>query len=444
MDNRTGRAGAGRSRLTNVPASRARSLLPETRVIVLVAAVGLVGYALGHATAPPITPTPNPLGVAVLASPTSVVATTPVVPRPSPSAASPSAPAAPLGAFERTVFTLDEELSVEQLWGVGDQVLGLARRWDSSYIALLHGADRWSLAAAPPAIDSFAGGVAVDGRLWFLVRVTGLRATEITVRLAGGTGHENAAWKSLGKSTLDPDIVPRWLDHIRDTWVTGYIGEGGNIEIGAPQHLVWSRDGVQWSKANVPSLRGVDPFDVALNSVGSTRDVMVVSAMVDRAEGGGSVLLVSRNGVDWREVPAPVDPGWASTLTCNDARCVLTRWNWEGEAPMIYPTPIAWVSGDGLTWTPAQTVLADEAAGSGLAYVAAAGDGFVGIDRETNRLWVSSPDGLTWRGYDVLPAELKVPIIDVAAARHRVVALEQGPDVEPQGAWVGSLAGLAN
>jgi hypothetical protein len=49
---------------------------------------------------------------------------------------------------------------------------------------------------------------------------------------------------------------------------------------------------------------------------------------------------------------------------------------------------------------------------------------------------------LTWRPYQALPTDLPVPIIDLAVGGNTVVALEQEPDIHPQGAWVGSLAAM--
>ena len=348
-------------------------------------------------------------------------------------------PTTPGSAFERTEFQLGELLAVDELWGLGDRVMAHGSIFgDTSYFLTLGAGNSWPLTSPPPAIGRYLGGLALDDRLWFLVLDTGIRGKESTLRLAGTRDGEN--WKASKPSDLDADVIPRFLGHIDDAWVTGYIGEGGNIEIGAPQFLRWSRDGTHWSPAMVPTLRGIDPFDVAFHAGQSTTNVMVVSTSVDRPAGGTSVLLISQDGIEWREVDSPVEPTWASTLTCNDALCILTRSDSE-DAPMAYPTPIAWVSRDGLTWSPSRTLLEDAAAGSGLSYVAADADGFVGIDRETNRVWTSSPDGLTWRPHETLPA-LRVPIIDLAVGADAIVALEEQPDVEPQGAWVGSVAEL--
>lgn len=403
-------------------------------------AVGIVGYLAGMATARTTTPSAAPSAAATLvALPT----------RPSSRATglaslapTTQASAPPPWAWRRIEVPLDENLQVESVWGLKDRVLGVASYWgDSWYLPTLTG-PAWQLSDAPAAIGRLWGGTVVDDRVWFLAYVTGLRRSEINLRLFGTDGDVDGDSKSLSPSNLDPNAPIRFLGHIDDTWVTAYIGEGGNIEIGAPQHLTWSGDGVHWAPAIVPSLRGVDPFDVAFNSAAASRDFMVVHAIVDRLGAPEDVLLVSDDGVEWRAVAPPEQLDWHADLTCSDRACVLTPYAWEDKA-LPYPIPIAWVSTDGVTWTPSETTLTGDSSGPGIAYVVATDDGFIGIEGGVSRVaWVSSQDGRTWRRLVVLPEGLKVPIVDLAVGGGYAVALEQGPDVVRQGSWVGSLAAM--
>lgn len=260
------------------------------------------------------------------------------------------------------------------------------------------------------------------------------------MRLVAMNGDENAGWKALGPSNLEPDSPIRFLGKIRDVWVTAYIGEGGNIEIGAPQYMRTSRDGVRWSDPRVSSLRGLDPFDVQFAYAQGTRDFIVVRAAIQPSGDVRHLLLVSRDGVSWRTVTPPAQVGWWDDLACNDSVCVMTPFALEDDE-LPYPVPIAWASTDGLIWTPSRTILGGASAGTGLRYLAATEDGFVGIEGDrSNVAWISGPDGLEWTRHEVLPEDLRVPIIDLAASGDTVVALEQEPDNDPQGAWVGSLA----
>lgn len=348
----------------------------------------------------------------------------------------------PPWAWRRTLFPLDENLQVEGVWGLEDRPVALASHFDSSYIPWFEGGDSWWMSPAPSAIEIFRAGAVIDDRLWFLGYVSGLGPREVSLRLVGTDGDENSSWKAFPPSDLDPDVVPRSLGKIRDTWVVAYLGEGGNIEIGAPQFLETSTDGVRWSPARVPSLRGVDPFDVGFREGGGTLDFVVVPTSITRSGATEIVFLRSPDGVTWREVRPPEELDWSFDLACNDRACVLTPYADE-DTPLPYPVPIAWVSTNGVTWTPSATTLGEASAGSGLAFVAATSEGFVGIEGgHSTAAWASSPDGLTWRRFEVLPADLKVPIVDFAVGGGFAVALEQGPDVERQGAWVGSLAAL--
>lgn len=410
----------------------ARRNLSLSTTLGIAAVVGIVGYVAGLATVSQPRPAPS----AVAGEPSG----RPQLPNRSAPAATLQPTDRPASAWRRTLFPLDEELEVEGVWGLDDRVLALASYLDSRYVPLLR-QDSWPMAPAPPAISWYWGGTVVDGRLWFLGAVPGLGREENSLRLVGTNGDENAEWKALPPSDLDPEAPIRFLEKVKDTWVTAFIGEGGNIEIGAPQYLRWSSDGVHWKPARIPSLRGVDPFDIAFNSAAATRDFIVVHANVERSGVSGSVVLVSEDGVDWREVSRPEGLEWSAGLACGDTTCVMTPVDLE-ETPLSFPMPIAWVSADGSTWTPSETILADAASGNGLFYVTGAREGFVGIDHRTNVVWRSSPDGRRWRPCESFQPDLRVPIVDLAISGNTVVALERQPDVDRQGAWVGSLAEL--
>jgi hypothetical protein len=403
--------------------------------------MGLIGYVAGVATGARGNPASSASAVAATPFATRQASAS-ITPRPesaTPATPEPSAP--PPWAWRRTEFQLGELLHVDGVWGLGDDVIAHGTIFSDTTYMLTFGGQSWPTTYAPRAIAAYWGGLQLDGRLWFLVVDEGLRRRETSLRLAGTTAGANPTWKALGPSNLDPDVPIRFLGHIADTWVAAYIGEGGNIEIGAPQFLVTSTDGIHWSPARVPGLRGVDPFDVGFNAVASTNEFMVVQAFAELDGGADHMLLVSRDGIDWRETRPFEDLDWTSTLACTDSTCVLTRWAFD-DHPIAYPMPIAWASTDGVSWTPAETMLRDEASGSGLMFVEPTSNGFVGLDRETNVVWLSTPDGLSWRSYAALPADLAVPIIDLAVGGDTVVALEQEPDVATQGAWVGHLPAM--
>jgi hypothetical protein len=350
--------------------------------------------------------------------------------------------ASPSWAWRATNFPLDELLQVESIWGLSDRVVGVATHLDSHYFPTFTGEAGWPLSHAPEGISRYLGGTVVDDRAWFLAYEPGLRRSESSLRLFGTNGDENGNWEALGPSNLDPDMPIRFLEHVDRTWVTAFVGEGGNIEIGAPQYLRYSRDGVHWSAARIPSLRGVDPFDVSFNEAASTQAFIVIHASVKRSGVENDVLLVSEDGVNWRETRPPGEVDWHAALACGERACVLTPFAWETH-DLPYPVPIAWVSIDGVVWTPSETALADASSGGGITYVTPADRGYVGIESgRAGIVWVSSPDGSIWRRYDALSASLDVPIIGLAFGGGYVVALEQGPDVTPQRAWVGSLAAM--
>jgi hypothetical protein len=332
-------------------------------------------------------------------------------------------------------------LQVDGIWGLGADVIAHGSIWgDTSYMLTFAG-EGWPTTSAPSAIGIYWGGVEVDGKLWFLGYVPGIGPGEARVRLAGTTAGSNPEWEAFPPSDLDPDTPFRFLAHLDGTWITAVLGPGGNIEIGSPQFLRTSSDGIHWPLVRVPALRGLDPFDVGFNGAASTDEFVIVQAFARRGEKSEYLHLVSRDARDWRAAPPPEGTAWNSSLACDAVRCVLTHWAWDDQ-PISYPTPIAWVSSDGIRWTPAETTLDDASVGSGLVYLEATDKGFVGLDPETNIVWLSSPDGLTWRPYQAVPPDLRVPIIDLAVGGDTVVALEQEPDVEPQGAWVGSLAAM--
>lgn len=413
--------------------------------IALAAAVGVIGYVAGLVTAPRSASTPTPSTVAALPTSTATSSSpeptrAPVSPRATPETTEP-----PSWAWRRTEFEFGEGnlseplLHVDEIWGLGDDVIAHGAVWDTHYMLTYGGG--WPTTSAPRAISGYWGGLALDGRLWFLVHDEGLRPRESSLRLAGTTAGSNPTWQVFGPSDLDRDVPIRFLGHVGDRWVAAYIGEGGSIETGVPQYLTTSSDGVHWTPARVPSLEGVDPFDVGFNAATSADRFVIVQAFADRSGRTGYFNLISRDGVRWRETKAPDNVEWNSSIACDASRCVLTRYAHE-EQTVSYPMPIAWVSTDGEHWTPSETVFADASAGSGLIHVEATDEGFVGLDRETNRVWLSDPDGMTWRAYQAIPSDLPVPIIDLAVAGDTVVALEREPDLDPQGAWVGSLAAL--
>ncbi len=419
------------------PGTRRASVSPTAVLFAL--AFGIVGYVAGLATGGPSGPSPAPSAAATVVA---------IVPSPSLATRAPTFPPTsqpadpPRWAWERVVVPLDENLQVESVWGLQDRVLGVASYWgDSFYLPTLSGTS-WQLASAPSAVEALWGGTVVDDRVWFLASVSGLRRSEISLRLFGTDGDVNGNWRSFKPSDLRPGEPIRFLSHIDGTWVVAYVGQGGDIEIGSPQYLAWSRDGVHWLPARAPSLRGVDPFDVTFISAAATLELIVVHASVRRSGSSDNVLLVSEDGVEWREVAAPGQLDWHADLACTDTMCVLTPFALSDE-PLPLPIPIAWVSTDGTSWREAETLLSVDAPGPGIAHVVAGGHGFVGVEGGRSRFaWMSSPDGRTWRRLEVLPDDLSVPVVDFAVGGGYAVALEQGPDVEPQGSWVGSLAGM--
>jgi hypothetical protein len=420
------------------PRGRRGSISPVS--LVVAAAVGVVGYVAGLATArSSAAPSASPAGTLIAIPP-------PPTPRTTRSASlAPSAMPtdAPRWAWHGTSF-FPEGLEVEELWSLPGRVLGLAWCGDGHCVPMLDSGGRWQNAPLPPGVTAFRGGAVVGDRLWFLGYEERMQLREAKWRLIGSIGDENEAWTSRPPSDLDRSITPRLLGNLDGTWVTAYHGEGGNIEIGAPQYLRWSRDGIHWNPARIPSLRDVDPFDVAFNDVAATSELILVHANVTRSGDTNNALFVSDDGVDWREVSPPERVDWHASLACSETACVLTPFSWEDEE-IEYPAPIAWVSTDGLSWTPSATVLADVSAGPGIAHVEPIDTGFVGIEGDrSNVAWLSSPDGSTWQRYEPLPRDLGVPIIDLAVSGDIVVALEQEPDVERQGAWVGSLQELRN
>ena len=414
----------------------------SSTAVLLAGLVGLIGYVAGLATSRPSTPLPSASAVAAAPSGASHTPATGSIPGSREPSHAPSTPEPLAWAWERTLFLPDQYYMVDGVWSVGDRILGLASYYNSWYVPRLDNREFWPWPSTPPGIEYFRGGTVADDRLWFLAYVPGFRPGEESLRLLGTNADENERWTAMDPSDLDPDEPIRFLGKIQDTWVVAYIGEGGNIEIGSPQYLATSKDGVHWSAARVPGLQGVDPFDVAFGEGAATDDFIVVPMAVERSGTAEMVFLVSRDGEKWREVVPPEQFDYSSDLACSDNACVLTRFAFE-DTPLPYPLPIAWVSSDGVTWTESETRLVDENAGPGIRYVAATNDGFVGIEGvRSNVAWVSSADGLRWRRYEVLPEKVQYPLVEVAVSGDIVVGLEQGPDVEPQGAWVGSLAGL--
>jgi hypothetical protein len=328
------------------------------------------------------------------------------------------------------------ELDVDSVWGLEGRVLGLASLEATTYFPVFD--EHWELNEGPGAVATYWGGTVVDDRVWFLAYTTGIEVRESSLRLAGT--RNGGVWRSFGRSNLERDS-PAWiLGHLNGTWVVATI-DGGSIEDGPIESLRWSRDGVRWTRAQLPTLPGVRRDEIKYLRVASTRDVMVIHALVEEAEAEEDVILYSDDGIRWRHVAAPKQLEWSSDLACSATRCVVTTYSWE-HSVLDYPTPIAWVSDDGATWTPATTTLGDATAGEGIAHLAATGDGFIGIEGNSNVAWFSTPDGLTWKRVQVLPSEWKVQMADLAVSGDTIVALEAYHGLAPQGAWIGSLQKL--
>jgi hypothetical protein len=423
------------------PPSEPTVMKARVRAVGIVVLAALSGYAAGFVTTRPGAPSPSPSTAAIAPSATPTRTRPPSTGTPAPSQ-TPTPTATPPGAWVRAEFQLGERLQVEQIYGLEDRIVGLAATEEAFYIPTLLTPGGWSLSWVPSAISFYRAGAVFDGRLWFVAQVTGVVPEDVTWQLVSTTGDENSDWQSLGPTRglielptpSDFDEGTVWaLGRLRDTWAA-IVWLDGNINEGITEQAIrWSRNGARWSDATVPELED----RVTFVDIDATRDVMLVRAGGGTEERPVHFVLVSRDGITWRRGSFPTTIDDAYDLACSPTTCVLTG------IGLWADMPLAWVSEDGRTWTASETKMPDPTAPKGLRHVVATEAGFVALEEETNRVWASTPDGMRWQAFEVIPSDLEAPIVGLAAGGGMVAALEGlYRDGVWQGSWVGRLSAL--
>jgi hypothetical protein len=416
---------------------------PSRPPLALVAVVGvaLIAFALGASTAAPATPTRSAGPVAIA---TGTAATRDFSTLPTASAlisrepATPEPTYPPAWGWTRTPILGGDniELDGSGAWGLHRDILLQVRRlfangnfggW--SFARLEPGRD-WALADPPRAIRGFYGGTVLDDALSFVGAVDGASTDDVSWQVV--STRDGVAWTSLGPSIglgiMDGDP---FLGRVGGNWVAApwhYIA--ASDEGAVQQNLRFSADGRVWDDATV--LRTLP--GLAYEHAASNGHVMVILA---HAANSASVVLYSGDGMTWRQ--AGVDPDLdASTIACDPAVCIISGYEKDAIDP-----PVAWVSADGATWTPARTVARLNAVYSVITAVTTVPGGFLALSGTGPWAWLSSADAMDWQPVRALPEDLVDELGGVAAADDLVAApIIQNGDEQPA-VWRGTLFGMS-
>ena len=398
--------------------------------------MGVMGFALGSAMGGRTASSPV-ASVVASAIPSFVVDATPSTPAshgasPPPSLGPISTPL-PRWAWTRTELLAGDPLNVLGIWSVGNQILvlgdestnGGAPDWT---VAVLEPGRAWRQWSAPGAIERITGASVVGDRLWFFARVNGLVTGDIPWRLVG-TG-DGESWEALEPATgLEEVDTVQFVGRSGDTWVAAIWPF--ETDTGVQPRLIYSEDGVGWTDAVVPALGGVLSFD----RIAALGDTLIVTATAGTEPETHQAILTSTDGITWEQATLPATLDLPYALACSSTLCILT--GFEYDAPSM---PVAWRSSDGRTWLESMTSMSgfDH---SGIVYLVSTRDGFLGIEEYPRVAWLSSPDGITWQSFDVMPFDSPDQLIGIGAAGDTTVLLAGAPE---GGAvtWRGNLSSL--
>lgn len=453
MDNRTGRRNREQARdvpelgtdtvpvnLVELQRVGGRNRSPMPLFLVGIAIAAIVAFAAGASLArprPEASPSPAPVALASDGAATAITQPASLGPSPGPSSTprvtprlTPAPTRAPW-AWTRTDIPTDG-LMPQRIWTLDDRVVVLLNGFkegvhrDLWQIALFSDGD-WSTETISPAITWLFGGTVVDGRVWFLASVAGaVEGNDVTWQLVSTDGQ---AWEALPPVRgLDELNGFDFLARIDGRWVAaarqhGICCDGG----GQTLELVWSRDGVEWNVADVPTLPAeVSDFRAAVRG----GEMVVVSDVADLAHRWA--VLTSTSGRTWQQVKTPLTRFDEMTaLACNASICVITTSRdtavvldgANGAASYDIPIPRSSVSDVGLR------------------PLIATSSGFIAMSGDSGNALVSR-DGAEWFDFEVMPLGLSRPVIDMAVEGDTILAIDDSFGAGAYSLWRGSLPEL--
>jgi hypothetical protein len=414
--------------------------------------VGIVAFALGASLSSPPEPSPTAAVIADL-SPDPVpaatrlaVATTAatVLPTasPTPTPRPTIVPSAAPGAWTRSeplVFDIPFSLDPIGVWAVDGRFIvvvslidefgtrqgwAVAREMDSG----------WELERAPASISELYGGTVIDGRLWFVARVEGVRPGDAHWELV--STKDGGTWGSRGPSVgigLGDGI--QLVTRVRETWILATWGYFPTGEGAVDSALWWSDDGAHWTKAQVPeAASGFLEYRAAVRA----DDAVVVgtSANLPRRP---PVILTSDGGRTWRtsDDSGILAVNQPTGLACDDLRCVITTEQPCDCTPLNMPTAWAW---GGKRWSGSAIPVPETPVGdAALRNLTSTGAGFIAMAGQSGNAVVSR-DGKEWLAVNVMPLALSEAPIGLAVNGDDILAVTRSVDGGRVGVWRGSLS----
>ena len=318
------------------------------------------------------------------------------------------------------------------LWSVGGIVV-IPVGMDNN-IAFRTSADgvRWSTNASSYAIRDYQASTIVDDRLWYAMRITGLREDHLEIGYpVWAEDGANLQWKTKGPAG---GPAPDWigaLGRIGDTWVMSpgrYIGDGGS------QELWVSDDAVRWS-----TIMPAGAESVAIHHLQQLGSYLVGLGQLQSAE-YAPVALRTKDGRHWSTMafPGPSSGGTSIyRVACGTSACVAVG----GTSTIGVERPGMWRTTDGLKWEAVGTDLTDARQDGSMAMVVATPSGFIAMG-SPDQAALLSRDGTTWQRVRVLPQRDNGTVQQLTATGNLVFALGEQSLLGTAAQWIGDVGEL--
>ena len=388
------------------PRTRPRVAVDRLRLslaVIVLIGLALLGVALfGSRIVVPLPP------VVVSPSPSTSAATTTASPATS-STPLPTASSAPTTAAvpQWTARDIGAQPAVTNIWRVGEWFLAVGpessfadddRHVAARFIRSRDG-QRWVSVPAPARDMEVETGTVVDGTLWLVGRA----GTAADPKRGIWTTLDGVRWQRVADVT-GLDFGPGRVDAISHASAGWFALASRWIDAESQEALAFrSKDGVAWTKVPYPNA------DDAYGPVGLTSDGDRWLFIQGRQPTTGTEVwaLTSTDGTDWTETlvaqmsrgSGSPDTVGASAATFGSGGFVIVGQVIDGEVP----SPIAWVSADGVTWTEAtMKALPVPAGDTGLRSVVAFEGGYLAAGyrlEEFPSFW-TSVDGSSWAQVD--------------------------------------------
>jgi hypothetical protein len=324
---------------------------------------------------------------------------------------------------------------VTSIWRVGDWFVDVGPESsfadDDQHVAARFIRSRdggtWESLPAPARGMEVETGTVVDGTLWLVGRL----GTAADPKRGIWTTRDGAAWQRVA-GVKGLDFGPGRVDAISHTragwlalarrWIDAESQEGLALR---------SNDGVAWTRVPYPNAE--DSYgSVSLASDGERW--LIVHGRLPTT-GSEVWALTSTNGTDWMDTrvaemargPGYPDTIGASAATFGPGGFVIVGQQVDGEIP----SPVAWVSTDGATWTMAtMNALPDPAGDTGLRSVVAFDGGYfaAGYRLEEYPSFWTSVDGSSWVQVDDVSNTRPVYVQALGASNTTFVAGGQTSD----------------